>query len=166
MPHVFAPGNRIKPSFYPAGTTSPKEGLDLTGEVLALSLSDLRLVAAHIRSDDPQSGRRLQLLLQMVQNVYNIKGFVYSEPLRQMVLDFFGVKSSEAITQEMHDAAKEQFKDMLPVDFVMDVKVMLTIRLQAGQNPHDVINDMGYDFTSNTQGAVIRDTEIVESGFR
>lgn len=42
------------------------------------------------------------------------------------------------------------------------VKVNLIMNMDEGVEVSDVIGDMDYDFTSQTDGAVIEDTEILD----
>ncbi len=44
----------------------------------------------------------------------------------------------------------------------MEVKVKLTINMDEGIEVSEVINELDYDFTSNTDGAVIGNTEILD----
>ena len=44
----------------------------------------------------------------------------------------------------------------------IDVKVRMIVRTEEGVGIDDIISEMDYDFTSQTEGADIEDTEIQE----
>lgn len=44
----------------------------------------------------------------------------------------------------------------------VEVKVKLIINLDEGIEVSEVINELDYDFTSNTDGVAIEDTEILD----
>ncbi len=44
----------------------------------------------------------------------------------------------------------------------VEVKVKLTINMDEGIEVSEVINELDYDFTSNTDGADVEDTEITD----
>lgn len=93
--------------------------------------------------------------------------FVWDGPteveIAEAVCRFFGVDDVEDITDEAVAYAKAQRIPALPTTETVTLKVKLTLKLTPGASVNSFIEDCDYRFTSNTAGAIVQTTEIVDA---
>lgn len=79
------------------------------------------------------------------------------------ICQYFGVDDLESITPE-HLALVRARRNPQPMTLqTLTLTVKVKVRVAAGASVSEFIENLDYDFTSNTPGVVVSDTEIVDT---
>lgn len=74
--------------------------------------------------------------------------------------DYFGVEYLGQVTPQAFEFAKERTKPTAEAVKTVELCVKVRVRLAPGVSLEDFTNDLDYNVSSNTLGAVVLDTEI------
>lgn len=83
--------------------------------------------------------------------------------ITQSICQFFGVDSIAQVSRESFDLAASLQPPAPETEVTVEATVRLKVRLQPGVDIQDVLDNMDYEFSSQTLGGTIFDTEIVEA---
>lgn len=124
---------------------------DATDHILLMPPEEIRALEDHDESSDAVGQAH----------------YVWEGPTEVEITDsicrFFGVDAVAEITDEAVSSAKAQLIAALPATETVTLKVKLTLKLTPGTSVNSFIEDCDYKFISNTAGAIVQTTEIVDA---
>jgi hypothetical protein len=77
------------------------------------------------------------------------------------ICEFFGVDDIRDIPKEAFDFARNRVNPRKPVEAVITLSVKVRVRLTDDANIDDFASNLSYTVNSNTEGAIVRNTEIM-----
>lgn len=130
---------------------------DATDAVLNLSLADIQALEDDSENTDDLGNKHVD---------WSGPHFVH---LESAVADYFGVDTVKDINEELLEFARKREQPKEQVIEKVTVTVDLNVRTSGADSAEaraelikDLLENLDYDFTSNTPGAVIDSTEITE----
>lgn len=127
------------------------EEFDATNSVLLLPLD-------RIRELDDCSENTDEIGRELVQ--WDGPCSVY---LVDSLMEFFGVLDADDITERYLEMAREQHQPQPQEEGVFTLTIQVKAVKSQGRTWQEVIDDLDYSVRSTTPGAVVRDTEVIDS---
>ena len=82
--------------------------------------------------------------------------------IEESICEYFGVSEIRDITEALFNQVKAHVNAQPSVEVAVDITVRVKLSAVPGTDIEAVLHNLGYNFISNTVGAVIRSTEIID----
>jgi hypothetical protein len=130
---------------------------DATDVVLNLPLDDIREMADNSEDSDNVGNQCVEWHGPHVVHI------------EDAIMEYFGVEDLSEITEELLVFAREREKPKQKIVETMTLTVKLNVLMSEQEDEEarqqllsEVVENLDYDFTSNTPGAIIQSTEITD----
>lgn len=128
-----------------------EESFDATDAILLMPYSDVVAIKDYDDSSDKLGREHVQW------------NGPYAVRIVGSILEYFGVTSLDDVTPESLESAKQLVNPQPAQECTLTLTIKVNVRIANGVGLNDFIENLDYSIVSNTAGAVVTGTEIIDS---